>query len=358
MNPFVALFRSLAGTVARGRRVAVCTVVGSQGSTPQSAGATMLVHADMTTEGTLGGGCVEAEVRKQAFELLSRGASGLLSFRLDHDYGWDDGLICGGSMKVAVQTFGGVERDGAVADRDGATGGAAKDSVARMAGSAAGDGAKGCAGGDAAGVGAFAAAAADLAARRAARVPIEVAHEAQRQVYWLHIEAPARLVIAGAGHVGASLARLAVGLDFETRVIDDRADLMGPDRLPAPIIPVVGEIEQTLRDEAIDGETYVVIVTRGHKHDEQALHAVMGRGARYLGMIGSRRKVKLIFDDLLALGVDPAELERVHAPIGLAIGAVTVPEIAVSILAQLIQTRRESKPTRVEGPVAVGAAQA
>ena len=317
--------------------MAVCTVVGSQGSTPQAAGATMLVHADLTTEGTLGGGCVEAEVRKQAFELLSRGASGLLQFRLDHDYGWDDGLICGGSMQVAVQTFGASERDGAnaAADCGGATGGAAEDVAAR--------------------VGAFEAAAADLAARRATSVPIEVTHEHQRQVYWLQIEAPARLIIAGAGHVGASLARLAVGLDFETRVIDDRADLMGPERLPAPIIPVVGDIEQALKDEAIDGETYVVIVTRGHKHDEQALHAVMGRGARYLGMIGSRRKVKLIFDDLLALGVDKAELERVHAPIGLAIGAVTVPEIAVSILAQLIQTRRESKPTRVDGPVVVGA---
>lgn len=315
MNPFVALFRSLTATVDRGRQAAICTVVGASGSTPQSAGATMVVNDDMSTEGTLGGGCVEAEVRKRAFELLQRGASELLTFQLDHDYGWDDGLICGGTMKVAVQTLRG-----------------------------------------AADTAAFAAAAEDLAARRSAVVPLRVLHESKRHEYQLHIEAPARLLIAGAGHVGASLARMAVGLDFETHVIDDRADLMGPDRLPPPIIAVVGDIERTLQAQTVDSDTYVVIVTRGHQHDEQALHAVVDRPARYIGMIGSRRKVKLIFDDLVALGVERIRLERVHAPIGLSIGAVTVPEIAVSIMAQLIETRREQKPTHVEGPLLVEAA--
>lgn len=312
MNPFAALFRSLVARIEQRRTAAICTVVAAAGSTPQSAGATMIVNDDMTTEGTLGGGCVEAEVRKRAFELLQRGQSELLTFKLDHDYGWDDGLICGGTMKVAVQTL--------------------RDSVE---------------------VRSFESAAAALESRRGAMVPLRVSHESKPQEYHLHIEAPAKLIIAGAGHVGASLARMAVGLDFETRVIDDRPDLMGPDRLPPPIIPVVGDIEATLRKETVDIDTFVVIVTRGHQHDEQALHAVIDRPAKYLGMIGSRRKVKLIFDDLAALGVDRAKLEKVHAPIGLAIGSVTVPEIAVSIMAQLIQTRRENKPTHVEGPLAV-----
>src|SRR2546426_12356426 len=99
MNPFVALFRSLVRQVQQKRRVAICTVVGSYGSTPQAAGATLLLHENMTTEGTLGGGCVEAEVRKRAFELLQKNKSALLTFKLDHDYGWDDGLICGGTMR-------------------------------------------------------------------------------------------------------------------------------------------------------------------------------------------------------------------------------------------------------------------
>src|SRR5207244_3149582 len=98
------------------------------------------------------------------------------------------------------------------------------------------------------------------------------------------------------------------GLDFDVTVIDDRGDMMGPQRLPAPIRPIVGDIEKSLRELPIDASTFVVIVTRGHNHDEQALHAVIDSPAKYIGMIGSRRKVKLIFDDLAALGVDPARL--------------------------------------------------
>jgi xanthine dehydrogenase accessory factor len=307
MNPFVALFRSLARQLQQKRRVAVCTVVGSYGSTPQAAGATLLLHENMTTEGTLGGGCVEAEVRKQAFDLLQKNRSGLLTFKLDHDYGWDDGLICGGTMKVAVMSFNSSEKAAAFTD--------AADRIER---------------------------------RERASVPIQVEEEGQVQEFRLHIEAPAHLVIAGGGHVGAQLAKVAVGLDFEVTVVDDRADFVNASRLPPPIRQLVGDIEQTLRGLPIDANTFVVIVTRGHNHDEQALHAVIDSPARYVGMIGSRRKVKLIFDDLAALGVDPAKLAKVHAPIGLSIGAQTVPEIAVSILAQLIEVRRAEKPTHVE----------
>lgn len=314
MNPFVALFRSLARQVEQDRRVAFCTIVGAHGSTPQSAGASLLLHENMTTEGTLGGGCVEAEVRKRAFELLQRNQSGLLAFQLDHDYGWDDGLICGGTMRVAVATIHHADQSAP-----------------------------------------FLSAADALEKRRSATVPLRIEHEKQTQEYRLHIEAPAKLIIAGAGHVGAEVARLAVGLDFDVTVIDDRADLMKTERFSPPIQPVVGDIEQTLRAQTIDSNTYVVIVTRGHQHDEQALHAVIDSDARYLGMIGSRRKVKLIFDDLIALGVHADKLQQVHAPIGSRIGAVTVPEIAVSILAQLIEVRRSRKPTHVEGPLTVAA---
>ncbi|MCG8406806.1 MAG: XdhC family protein [Phycisphaerales bacterium] len=314
MNAFVALFRSIVRQVEQKRRVAFCTVVGAHGSTPQSAGASLVIHDNMTTEGTLGGGCVEAEVRKKAFELLRQNQSGLLTFQLDHDYGWDDGLICGGTMRVAVNTIHNPEQTMP-----------------------------------------FASAAEAIEKGESAAVPIRVIHEDQAQEYRLHIEAPAKLIIAGAGHVGAEVAKMALGLDFDVTVIDDRADLMKSDRLPPPIQTVVGDIEQTLRAHPIDSNSYVVIVTRGHNHDEQSLHAVIDSDARYLGMIGSRRKVKLIFDDLIALGVDPDRLQRVHAPIGLSIAAVTVPEIAVSILAQLIEVRRCEKPTHVEGPLIVAA---
>jgi len=309
MSSFADLFRSLVRQVQQKRRVAFCTVVGSYGSTPQSPGASMLLHENMSTEGTLGGGCVEAEVRKRAFELLQRGESALLTFQLDHDYGWDDGLICGGTMKVAVMTLDQMEA-----------------------------------------VQPFIDAADNLEVGRGGSVPIVVRGEERPQEFRLHIEAPARLIIAGAGHVGAEVARLCSRLDFNVVIVDDRADMMGPERLPPPIRPVVGDIEKTLRALPIDSNSFVVIVTRGHNRDEQALHAVIDSPARYIGMIGSRRKVKLIFDDLEALGVDRTRLASVHAPIGLSIGAVTVPEIAMSIVGQLIEVRRSEKPTRVEGP--------
>ncbi len=312
MSSFASLFESLVRQIEHGRRVAVCAVVGASGSTPQSPGATLLLHENGTTEGTLGGGCVEAEVRKRAIGMLQRGESGLLRFSLDHDYGWDDGLICGGNMIVAVQTISDAETAKPFAD--------ARNS---------------------------------LEIGRPACVGIRVLEDGLPCEYRLHLEAPAELVIAGAGHVGAALAKLAIGLNFDVSVIDDRADLACADRLPAPIKAVVGDIEKSLRDWPIGAGTFVVIVTRGHNHDEAALHAVIDSPARYIGMIGSRRKVKLIFDDLVALGVDPAKLERVHSPIGLKIGSVTVPEIAVSIAAELIQVRRSDPPTRVEGPFEV-----
>lgn len=309
MSSFAELFRSLVRQVQQKRRVAFCTIVGSYGSTPQSPGASMLLHENMSTEGTLGGGCVEAEVRKRAFELLQRRESALLTFQLDHDYGWDDGLICGGTMKVAVMTLDQTEA-----------------------------------------VQPFIDAADNLEIGRSGSVPLIVRTEERSQEFRLHIEALARLIIAGAGHVGAEVARLCARLDFDVVVVDDRADMMGPERLPPPIRPVVGDIEKTLRSLPIDSNTFVVIVTRGHNRDEQALHAVIDSPARYIGMIGSRRKVKLIFDDLEALEVDRARLATVRAPIGLSIGAVTVPEIAMSIVGQLIEVRRSEKPTRVEGP--------
>ncbi|MCK6457786.1 MAG: XdhC family protein [Phycisphaerae bacterium] len=318
MHSFAALFDSLIRQVEQRRRVALCTVVGASGSTPQSPGATLLLHENMSTEGTLGGGCVEAEVRQRAFEMLRSGDSGLLKFSLNNDYGWDDGLICGGNMLIAVVPI--VEL---------------------------------------AAVEPFAAVRDSLARNEPAHVPIRIRHEGKTQEYRLHIEPPARLLIAGAGHVGQALAKLAIGLDFDVAVVDDRGDFANAERLPPPIRPVVGDIERTLREWPIDAGTYVVIVTRGHNHDEQALHAVIDSPALYLGMIGSKRKVKLIFDDLVALGVDPARLERVHSPIGLQIGSVTVPEIAISIAAELIQVRRSvNPPTRVEGPFAVDSAPA
>jgi xanthine dehydrogenase accessory factor len=273
----------------------------------------MIVDETMQTAGTLGGGCVEAEIRKQAFALLKFGVPKLLDFQLDHDFGWDDGLICGGGMDVAVVPL--QRRQSAESIRQALE---------------------------------------DLRAGRDAIIDLQVERNGQGLAYRIRVEREPTLVIAGAGHVGTELARLCVGLEFRVVVLDDRADFANAQRLPPPIEPVVADIERYLREYPIDAATYVVIVTRGHKHDEAALAAVVNSDAKYVGLIGSRRKIKLIRDDLLAAGVSPKRLDRVHAPIGVAIDAVTVPEIAVSIAAQLIQVRRADQCRMVTGPFPVG----
>jgi xanthine dehydrogenase accessory factor len=313
MNPFAELFASLISAVHAGRRCAFCTVVGSRGSTPQTGGASMLLHPDGRTEGTLGGGCIEAEVRRRAMEMLAAGQSGLLTFDLDHDYGWDDGLICGGQMDITVLAILHPQQLAPFAD-----------------------------------------AAEHIQTQRRAELAIRVPHEGRTIQYLLRIEPTPTLLIAGAGHVGAALARLAVGLDFRTLVLDDRADLLTAERLPPPIEPLTGDIAERLRSWPINANTYVVIVTRGHRHDEQALKAVIDSPARYVGMIGSRRKIGLIFADLAELGVAREQIERVHAPIGLNIGALTVPELAVSIAGELIHVRRAERLKQIEGPTEVG----
>jgi xanthine dehydrogenase accessory factor len=297
-NSVQNLLEQVVGRAAAGEVVALCTVVGSRGSTPQAAGARMVVLRDGTTLGTLGGGCVEADVRQRALAALSSGKSELATFKLDHDYGWDDGLICGGTMEIFVE----VLADSASAKK-------------------------------------YENALRDLRAGRSAEIALEFSRDAKPATFAERIDPPAKLLIVGAGHVGQALANLAGALDFEITVIDDREDCASAARFPTSK-RIVGEIEAELARVAIDQQTYVVIVTRGHRHDGRALAAVIDSPARYIGLIGSKRKVKTIFDDLLSQGVSVDRLTRVHAPIGLEIAAVSVNEIAVSIAAELIAVRR------------------
>jgi xanthine dehydrogenase accessory factor len=289
-------------------------VVRTRGSTPQVPGASLLLRGDMESEGTLGGGCVEAEVRQRAYAYLRQNESGVLDFVLDHDFGWDDGLICGGRMDIAVMTV------------------SSPDQLAP-----------------------FEQAADDLRAHRRARVPLRVRTEEGLVEYRLNVDPAPRLIIAGGGHVGLAVARLCGELDFNITVIDDREKFANAERFGPDVDCRVGPIDEILAGMALDEGCFIVIVTRGHIHDERALKAVVGSSARYIGMIGSRRKIKLILDDLREAGVGEELLQRVHAPIGLPIGAVTVREIAVSIAAELIQVRRARQGPQVEGPVLVAA---
>ncbi len=162
----------------------------------------------------------------------------------------------------------------------------------------------------------------------------------QMQVYIEPLESTPRLYVIGAGHVGYHLGRLAHTIGFRTHVLDDREKFASRDRFPDAEEVIVETIPQWLHRADIPSNAYVVIVTRGHTHDLDALRALAARDLRYLGLIGSKAKVKRISDALLAEGMPPECLQRVHAPVGLDIGAVSPEEIAVAILAELIAVRR------------------
>ena len=161
----------------------------------------------------------------------------------------------------------------------------------------------------------------------------------QMEVYIDPIAPAPRLYIIGAGHVGYHLARAAADAGFRMHVVDDREKFANTERFPAADAIVVDDIAAWLHQAELPASSYVVVVTRGHTHDFDALRALAARELRYLGLIGSRAKVARVFDALAAEGMPVECLERVHAPIGLDIGAVTPAEIAISILAELIAVR-------------------
>lgn len=299
--------------VNAGRPVALAVIVATRGSTPQPPGSMLCVSAEAGITGTLGGGCLEAEICRRAHALIPARRGAVFSLELDHDYGLDDGMICGGSMDVAVTVL--------------------------------------APGPDAAALGRCLA---QLRRGERTALTIDVGHSEQPAAYCVAIESQPRLLIAGAGHISRVLAGFATQLGFRVSVVDDRPRYANAKRFPPPVELIVGDIGAKLRACPIDGNTYVVIVTRGHRHDERALAAVLDSPARYIGMIGSRRKVDVIFEDLRLAGAASDLLARAHAPIGVDIRAVTTEEIALSIAAELVSVRRADRGGCVSGPLPLG----
>ncbi|MCC6266256.1 MAG: XdhC family protein [Dehalococcoidia bacterium] len=159
-------------------------------------------------------------------------------------------------------------------------------------------------------------------------------------VYVEVVEAKPVFLIVGAGHIGRSLAKLADFLDFHVAILDDRDDFASSERVPEADEVLCEDFEEALKKYPIGPSTYITLVTRGHKQDELSLRTCLGRGAAYLGMIGSRRRTGAVLEHLREDGFDPEELARVRTPIGLSIGAETPEEIAISIMAEVIMLRR------------------
>lgn len=162
------------------------------------------------------------------------------------------------------------------------------------------------------------------------------------------------LLVLGAGHIAQPVAKIGKLLGFEVAVIDDRADFANKERFPEADRIIAADFVESLRSFPINDRTYIVIITRGHRYDDVCLEEVIESPAAYVGMIGSRRKVSLILEHLRKKGVPEAAIERVHAPIGLNIGAETPEEIAVSILAEIIQVRKGGKGDRMAMKACMG----
>ncbi|HXZ79110.1 MAG TPA: XdhC/CoxI family protein [Terriglobales bacterium] len=257
------LYEQLVELRRQGRRGALATIINVRGSIPSFNTAKMLVRDDGSIVGTIGGGCVEAEVWQAAREVMEQEKPRTLTFNLNQNPRYDTGLVCGGTLEVYVEPV----------------------------------------------------------------MPIS-------HVY-----------VFGAGHVAASVYKMARLAGFDVSVVDDREAYANRERFPDAREIIAEDFEQAMARITPNESTYLVIVTRGHRDDMRVLRWAIGTSAHYIGMIGSKRKVLSIYKELEKEGFTPEQFQRVMAPIGLEIGAVTPEEIAISIVAEIIAAKRNAEGT-------------
>ena len=247
----------------QGRRGAVATIVNVRGSIPSFKTAKMLVRDDGSIVGTIGGGCVEADVWQAAREVMESEKPQTLKFDLNQDPKYDTGLVCGGTLEIFVEP----------------------------------------------------------------------------------VLPPALLYVFGAGHVASNLCQTAASAGFDVIVTDDRSSYATKERFPAAREVHALDFDAAMQKLDPNESSFIVIVTRGHRDDMRILRWAVQTRARYVGMIGSKRKVIEIFKTLQKEGIPAHLFNRVHAPVGLDIGAITPEEIAVAITAELIAVRRHATAT-------------
>jgi xanthine dehydrogenase accessory factor len=243
-----------------GQKCALATIVDVRGSIPSYETAKLLVREDGSMTGTIGGGCVEAEVWNAAREVIETEKPKHLTFNLGQDAAYDNGLICGGQLDVFVEPV----------------------------------------------------------------LPVP------------------RAFIFGAGHISKSLAKVANIAGFETVVVDDRESFANRERFPDATEVHAGEYEEIFSQLTINENSYVIIVTRGHRDDMRVLKLAVATSARYIAMIGSKRKVINVVRELEKEGIPRSAFERIFAPMGFDIGAVAPEEIAIAVAAEMIAVRRNA----------------
>lgn len=321
--------REIVHALEAGQSVELVSVLSASGSTPRGAGALLAVFPDGSTTGTVGGGNVEYEAVNLGRTLLRNGENALRSFRFVQGDAASLGMVCGGDVTLHFHHL--PAGDGetaavlrALLDADGKN--ADTWLVRRLEGERV-----------------TAMALADRAGcRRLPEVPAEILRS--RAVFrdgWFAVPVvrAGRLYVFGGGHVSQALVPVAAAVGFRPVVYDDRPEFADKALFPLAEKTVCGVFEDLSQALTVTPDDYVVIMTRGHKADYEVLAQTLRSGAKYLGCIGSKKKLAICRDRLLAAGFTAEEYARVHAPIGLAIGAETPAEIAVSVTAELIAVR-------------------
>jgi xanthine dehydrogenase accessory factor len=334
------VFEKAVSILREGRAVALVTVVETIGSTPGKCGYKMLVDSGSEVCGTVGGGLLEAEMIREGRQMLAQPQA--RTFRFDLGQTSDDEKgICGGVVEFLIETF-----DAKALPLFEGICTTARSSHAVLVSVVSADGLprkillKDATAIDAAlqelspeiirAIKETASAGQGTTRVKAADMDVFVESVARAPV----------VMLFGAGHVSAHIARIARGVHFDVVVCDDRSEYANAERFPDASCIIVEDFAGVFDTLAIDADCYIVIVTRGHAWDELVLEKAIGTEARYIGMIGSRRKTTTILEKLRQKGIGAEALDKVYSPIGISIGSVTAEEIALSIVCELVKIRR------------------
>ena len=342
------VYQEAAALAKQGQPFVLATVVHTRGSTPQKPGAALLVRTDNSTVGTLGGGCVEGDIWFAAKEALREGSGPLYKdYYLNEDIAARDGLVCGGTMYFYIEpvpdstAFSRLAQEIAGAFDTGPSLATATlvNSKQRPLGARMvvhGDGSTSGTLGDPA-------LDAQAAALALEAVPLgrslRIATDDGDEVFIQGFTAPASLVLIGGGHVNLAVARIAQMLGFHIMVTDDRREFANKERFPMAEEVAVAPYDRGLEAFPITPNTAIVVATRGHRFDDNALEEAARSSASYVGLIGSKRKTIMVYESLLKRGIPLERVRSIHAPIGLDLGGRMPEEIAVSIMAELVAFR-------------------
>ena len=321
--------------------LALATIVDVRGSAPRHAGSKMLVSPDGGSTGSVGGGHPEARALAACRECFASGQTALLHIESRGATILDPGGVCGGTSTVLIErvtelgTYRKIQERLACGERvllikkirDGHESLEVVTALVDESGKQiAGD---------------FRDWEADAAAR--AFFTGKPRFDRDAGVFYDPLVPEEKLVILGAGHVGHALALAAVPLGFRITVVDDRAELLGLNRFPPEVERIHGEFAQLIAELPLDTSTYIVIVTRNHGLDLTCVRAVLPRESRYVGVMGSARKTRMMVKQLHQEGFDPARIDALFTPVGMNIDAETPAELAISILAEIVAVRHNSK---------------